>query len=162
MIILFVLPLEGIAFTVSREHTPLARVIPATSAQGGTDASSSTYTSLAGQALTQSSTTAPPQTTNIKKGQPVTMDSQASPSQGSAGVATPVPVTAQLPKTNVPLTRADLLKIFSPIAPPGQSRPVKLDVCKQITSHSLVANDVGPVNGGEVCTDANLLTYSTY
>lgn len=77
--------------------------------------------------------------------------------------ATPTLVQLAQPPTphgSVPLNRSDLSSAFTSIAATGQQRDRKRDVCQQLTTHYPVEDNLGPT--GAICTDTNLLTYSTY
>ncbi len=160
--VLFVLPLDVFALATSNQPSvtpqqtpPIAQPTNTTSpsVDGGSDAntpSSQTTTPTTQNTATTETTT----TTTVVKGT----------TEGTVSGAVTV---GALPTVAVPLlqpghvSRADLTVAFQSIAPAGQQKARKRDVCSQLITQSVPNSDLAPA-GDDICTDSNLATYSAY
>lgn len=95
---------------------------------------------------------------------PNTSDNQAGRTE-TTDSATPYNPPSKTPPHSKPanpeLTRADLTEALGSIAPSGQEHAHKQQVCEQLITEQQPADDLGP-SPNQICTDANLQTYSTY
>jgi len=152
---LLILPVDGFVFVLN--HQTDATIID-------DGASRTISTSPAGSTLSSAGTnddtppakpSSPPITRTVTTSDPTSYTSAASPTFAQ---------TPALPvKGETSLARADLTATFATIAPVGQKRAQKMDVCTQLVDNFPVENDLGPgLSSDDICANSNLLTYGTY
>lgn len=149
LLLLLLLPFDILAVATNWQHT---KSNPHANGQGDdtTEPGPSNFKASSTPGVTGSQ----PTNSTARTGNPETNDSVSTYTPPSPGPTPPKPV-------NPKLTRDDLTAALGSIAPAGQERTHKQQVCEQLIAEQQPADDLGP-SPSQICTDNNLQAYDTY